>query len=180
MSSAKSRPAAPATSPTATTSKLSGRLVQAFARFLPGYLRWSHSHPGREGLSYPRFRLLGVLHCRGPRIMSELSGELGVTARNVTALVDALEAEKLVERRPHPTDRRATVVALTGRGARTCATFWEQNLGAMSELFEELSERDQKELLRLLERLMGGLRERGFLDELPAEEASGEGSETRA
>ena len=161
------------------TNKMSGRLVQAFARFLPGYLRWSHSHPGREGLSYPRFRLLGVLHCRGSRIMSELSGELGVTARNVTALVDALEAEKLVERQAHPTDRRATVIALTGRGARTCATFWEQNLGAMSELFEELPERDQKDLLRLLERLMGGLRERGFLDELPAAEASGEGSETR-
>ena len=39
----------------------------------------------------------------------------------MTALIDALEAEGLVRRAPHPTDRRATLVSLTKRGAAATA-----------------------------------------------------------
>lgn len=40
-----------------------------------------------------------TVHCDGARIMSSLSDGLGVTDRNVTALVDGLEREGLAERR---------------------------------------------------------------------------------
>ena len=39
-----------------------------------------------------------------------------MTARNVTGLIDALEHDGLVERLPHPSDRRATLVRLTVAG----------------------------------------------------------------
>ena len=95
------------------------RLVDEFAGFGPSYMKWVRSRLRDRGLTYARMRLIGALHCGGPRIMSSISDELGVTRRNVTALVDALEEEGLVRRQPHPTDRRATVIELTGEGERT-------------------------------------------------------------
>ncbi len=90
--------------------------------------------------------------------MSSLSGVLGVTPRNVTALVDALEEEGLVRRRPHPTDRRATIIELTGRGTETTGGMYDEHRKAVGELFEELSGDEQRELLRLLGTLREALR----------------------
>src|ERR1700683_4595794 len=88
-------------------------LAHRFELFGQIFRRWLHSHTENGGVTPARLRLLGALHCMGPQIMTNLGDQLGVTARNVTALVDALESEGLVRRTPHPTDRRATVIELT-------------------------------------------------------------------
>ena len=88
------------------------RLVELLWSFAPAYQRWSESLLVEKGLSPQRLRILGSIHERGPRIMSELKKELGVTATNVTALVDSLEKDGLVVRTRHPTDRRAEVVKM--------------------------------------------------------------------
>ena len=44
---------------------------------------------------------------------------LSVTKRNITTLVDGLEGDGLAMRRPHPTDRRSKLVALTKDGEAT-------------------------------------------------------------
>lgn len=54
-----------------------------------------------------------------PRPMKALSGELRCDASYVTSLVDGLEERGFVERRAHPSDRRAKVVVLTAVGERT-------------------------------------------------------------
>lgn len=141
--------------------ELSLRLVDEFAAFGPAYMKWVRSRMGDRGVSYARMRLLGALHCGGPRIMSGISDELGVTRRNVTALVDALEEEGLVRRLPHPTDRRATVVELTDEGGRTMDTLYDEHRGAVAELFDTLSEEDRRELARLVGLLRQGLRGEG-------------------
>ena len=46
----------------------------------------------------------------------ELAAHLRVAPRSVTDVVDALEERGLVAREPDPTDRRATVLALTASG----------------------------------------------------------------
>src|SRR4028119_1957619 len=80
---------------------LSLRLVDEFAAFGPAYMKWVRSRMREPGVSYARMRLLGALHCGGPKIMSGISDELGVTRRNITALVDALGGGEL-GRRPAP------------------------------------------------------------------------------
>jgi DNA-binding MarR family transcriptional regulator len=107
-------------------------------------------------------RLLGALYCGGPQIMSSISDELGVTRRNVTALVDALEEEGLVRRKPHPTDRRATVIELTRKGEQTTDSMYDEHREAVAELFVRLSEEDQRELIRLLGLLREALRREGL------------------
>jgi DNA-binding MarR family transcriptional regulator len=69
------------------------------------------------GLSFGRIRALRRIG-RAPMTMGELASALGVDAPNVTQVVDELEALGLVERQPHPTDRRAKLVATTPRGAK--------------------------------------------------------------
>ena len=93
--------------------------------------------------------------------MSSISDELGVTRRNVTALVDALEEEGLVRRKPHPTDRRATVIELTEQGFETTSSMYERHRAAVAELFSDLSEEDRGELTRLLGSLREALRQEG-------------------
>ena len=45
-----------------------------------------------------------------------LADAIGVSPRNLTGLVDGLVQTGFVARRPHPGDRRATLVTLTERG----------------------------------------------------------------
>jgi DNA-binding MarR family transcriptional regulator len=69
-----------------------------------------------RGLTTARAGVLWALFHDGPMTQRALAGQLGVTPRNITGLLDALQADALVERNAHPTDRRATLVALTGKG----------------------------------------------------------------
>lgn len=71
------------------------------------------------GTTLPRFDLLAQLE-RNPDglTMRELSQRLMVTGGNVTGITDQLEAEGLVVREAHPTDRRSFTVKLTTTGRR--------------------------------------------------------------
>ena len=85
----------------------------------------------RDGLTGPRAHLLWELHHRGPTTQRALADALRVSARNVTGLVDGLVETGFVTREPHPTDRRATLVSFTERGAKTA--------GAMDRNHRELA-----------------------------------------
>ena len=71
------------------------------------------------GLTPARTHLLWEAHHSGPTTQQALARALQVSPRNVTGLVDALEAGGFVRRSPHPTDRRATLVTLTEQGTQT-------------------------------------------------------------
>lgn len=70
------------------------------------------------GITLPQFDLLAALDRAegGSLVMGELSRRLMVTNGNVTALVDRLVRDGLLERQVSPTDRRALVVRMTPRG----------------------------------------------------------------
>lgn len=92
---------------------LEERLWERFATFIPAYRRWVGARLKEYGIGYAWVRALGALHfSEGPVIMRNPDEKLGITPRNVTKLVDELEAEDLVRRLPHPSDQRATLVEL--------------------------------------------------------------------
>jgi DNA-binding MarR family transcriptional regulator len=67
----------------------------------------------------PRFDILAALdRADGGMMMSELSRALLVSNGNVTALVKALAAEGHVALRTSPSDKRASIVTLTGSGQK--------------------------------------------------------------
>ena len=69
------------------------------------------------GISFGRARAVRRL-ARGPMSMGELAAALGIDPPNATVLVDDLEAQGLVRRRPHPTDGRAKLVEATRKGKK--------------------------------------------------------------
>ena len=117
------------------------------------------NHVGTDGLNYPRLRLLELLHCWGPHMMRELADELGFSPRNMTAAVDALEIDGLVRRTAHPSDRRATLVELTKDGFQAAEQELAPRLDAISDLFNELTKAEQRQLACLLDRLAAALRQ---------------------
>ena len=78
------------------------------------------------GLTFARYEVLMLLlfSGRGSLPLSRIGERLQVHPASVTNAVDRLEATGLVERTPHPTDRRTTLAALTpaGRDLATKAT----------------------------------------------------------
>jgi DNA-binding MarR family transcriptional regulator len=67
------------------------------------------------GMSFGRAKALRRL-ARAPMAMGELASVLGIDKAYTTVIVDELEAQGLVQRRPHPTDRRAKLVEVTPKG----------------------------------------------------------------
>lgn len=133
-------------------------LVAAFTELGPAWVRWIQCCTPSTAVSYIRMRLLHVLECAGDRTMTELADALAVTPRRVTALVDALEADGLVERTPHPTDGRSTVVTLTSSGRKQQQVLWTERQREISRAFLDLSAEQQRQLLAITPVLTASLR----------------------
>src|SRR5262245_14130715 len=130
------------------------RLVEETAAFSQQFLRWIDDRAS-DGLTLPRLRLVDRLHGQGPAMMRTLADELGLSPRNMTALVDSLETEGLVARRPHPTDRRATMIELTTSGNEAAEAVLSPAMGAMSCLFTDLSPQEQEAFCATMSTLRG-------------------------
>ena len=128
------------------------------AAFVAAFERWSGRKAAGVGVSAPRMKLLYAIRCHGPRKMADLAEALDTTPRNVTAIVDALEAEGLVRRTPHATDRRVTLVELTCDRDRVAEQFGRYQ-GSVEELFANLDRTDGRTLLRLLAGLRTQMRD---------------------
>jgi len=110
----------------------------------------------REGFAttLPRFDLMAQLerHPEGLK-MNELSRLLMVTGGNVTAIVDQLEKEALVERLAEPADRRAFRIRLTRAGERSFGEMARAHEAWVVEMLAGLSRREHEALLKLLAKL---------------------------
>jgi DNA-binding MarR family transcriptional regulator len=95
-------------------------------------------------------RALRMLRRHGVMRLSELSDRLRIAPRSATEVVDALESRGLVQRRPDPGDRRATLVEVTDGGASVL----DAVRGTEAErVFGRLSQTDRAHLARLLGKL---------------------------
>ena len=71
------------------------------------------------GIDGRELAVLNALADQDPLSQQETARRLGIDRTTMVALVDALEAKGLVQRRPHPDDRRKNLVELTGTGHDT-------------------------------------------------------------
>jgi len=74
-----------------------------------------------HGLNMTDYLLLMTLQLSetGTRLISSLARNLLVHATTATLATDRLEQRELLQRSPHPTDRRATCVSITDLGRET-------------------------------------------------------------
>src|SRR5438477_9606971 len=89
---------------------------------------------GEVGLGPPHAKALLSLTSDEPPPMGMLAEHLSCDASFITSIVDRLEEEGYVERRPSPVDRRGKTVVITKAGQRAR----ERLGGAMCEPPQEL------------------------------------------
>jgi DNA-binding MarR family transcriptional regulator len=132
-----------------TASRVIGRLFGLAPRLVELQGRGAHEF----GMSYARGRVVAALHASGPVVMRALSQAVGVSPRTITGLIDSLEADGWVERRAHPTDRRATIVALTPAAEKAFARLLQGYIGLSEDLLSGVPEADQQCALAVLDHI---------------------------
>ncbi|MGW7454517.1 MarR family winged helix-turn-helix transcriptional regulator [Streptomyces sp. NPDC054787] len=85
----------------------------------------------------------------GPMTMRELADRMSCEPSNTTFVVDKLEKQSLIERHPHPTDRRAKRLVLTPEGTALRTRLLE--LLAADSPLSGLTPQEQRVLHGLLE-----------------------------
>jgi DNA-binding MarR family transcriptional regulator len=107
----------------------------------------------------PRFDVLAALDAAGKDLtMGALSARLMVTSGNVTGLINGMEKDGLVLRRPHPADRRSTLIGMTEAGRALFARMAPQHAGWIEETMAALDRAEAAELWAALGRLKASVR----------------------
>jgi DNA-binding MarR family transcriptional regulator len=104
-------------------------------------------------LQPPLFRVLNVVDAAEGESQQAIGEAIGAPASRMVAIVDELERRGLVERRPHPSDRRVRALHLTGEGRRLLARGRKIAAEHEEELARGLSDSERKRLTLLLQKL---------------------------
>ena len=106
-------------------------------------------------MSSARLSALSVVVYRGPITLGELAAAEGVRSATMTGIVNGLETDGLVRRRPHTTDGRAVLIDATARGRRLLEQARARRIDLVASRLEDLSEADLGLLWRAAELLEG-------------------------
>lgn len=122
------------------------------------FMRLSKRCIGDQKLSMPRVKVLLALADNRLRLgdhlrMRDLAVELGVTPRNITTIVDGLQREGLLARRPSPQDRRAIWLELTPLGLSHIEQVHQLEQDISSRFFEPLDGESRRQLAMILKKL---------------------------
>jgi len=104
-------------------------------------------------LPLAQLRVCSIL-CGGPRSMSALSRELGVSLSAMTRIADRLECARLVKRVAEGDDRRIRHLQLTPRGEKIMRQRDEARVRSVSAMLAHLPQKRRKEVRSALETLM--------------------------
>ena len=125
-------------------------------RLEPGY--------GEHGLNRGEFDVLATLRRSGVAqglTPTALYGALMVSSGGMTNRIDRLERLGLVARRPHPDDRRGTLVALTPAGLALIDRLVDRHVAVQRAILAPLTPDEQDQLSALLGKLLDGLEPEG-------------------
>ena len=105
------------------------------------------------GLCLTDFAALEALLQKGPLTITQIQEKVRLASGSMTAAVDRLEKLGLVVRKARPSDRRARVLELTGKGKRLAASCFEKHAKDLEALMSPLSEKEMEELYGSLKKL---------------------------
>jgi DNA-binding MarR family transcriptional regulator len=114
-------------------------------------LRRASEQDRTAGLSAARLSTLSAVVYRGPLTLGKLAAAEAVRSATMSGIVNGLEAEGLVRRRPHTRDGRAVLIEATAKGRRMLGRARAQRVDLVAAKLEGVSERDLDLLWRAAE-----------------------------
>lgn len=100
-------------------------------------LRFVHAHPGSRGV--------------------DIAEALSVAPTTLQSSIDRLIRTGLVDRRPHPTSKRAKAYVLTEEGGKIRDAIHRQDISNMQSVLDALTKAEQKTVIELLEKVASRL-----------------------
>jgi DNA-binding MarR family transcriptional regulator len=110
------------------------------------------SHPAMD-LPVAQLRVCTILQA-GPRAMSAISEELGISISAITQIADRLERAGFVERVTEPDDRRMKRLQLTPHGAEVMRSRREQRVRRVADALAQLPPAAREAVLAALQALV--------------------------
>ena len=105
------------------------------------------------GLTTRMWGALNVIKAESTITQHALGRSIGMDPSTMVSTIDELESRGLVERRPHPSDRRAHALHITEDGLRTLAKGRELARRAQEDLLAPLNAEERRTLHDLLLRV---------------------------
>jgi len=110
-----------------------------------------------KGLTLARARTLFALSRRGSLTQKELAEELEIETPTLVRLLDAMEKQKLIERRSDEIDRRAKRIHMTPAGLQTFEDVDAQAKAMRAEIALDISTDEIRVALNVVRRLTANL-----------------------
>src|SRR5207253_191486 len=144
-----------------TRSKLNMDRLRTFGFLLKDatrlYVQRFEQRARRFGVTLPQCKALGYLSKNEAISQVRLAELADIDPMTLVRILDRMEADGLVERRPDPSDRRARRLYLTNKAAPFLDTIWHLAGLTRAEAFEGISKREREVFIGILERIHANL-----------------------
>jgi DNA-binding MarR family transcriptional regulator len=108
---------------------------------------------GPWGITPPRFSAMTLIFHNGGLKLTELARAMGIARSGAVEVVNSLEKLGYVSRAASTSDKRAHALALTPEGEKALGAITDVTRQHDARISSSLSEQEQSELLRLLDKL---------------------------
>lgn len=129
------------------------KLNQTLTEFYDKMSSWEQSVVKGTGYSLAQIHTIEVLGGHGALRMKELAEKLGITTGTLTVQIEKLVKAELIERCPHPEDRRAIVVKLTPAGEEIHRHHNQLHLDLVQDLTRNIDPDHQTILFACLQKM---------------------------
>lgn len=132
------------------------RLASAFRIAVMRLTRRMRSERSDDTLGLSRLSALSTLFGSGPLSPTALAERERIQAPSMTRIITTLEERGLVERAPHPSDRRQSLIAITEAGRSIVQEDRRRRTAWLTQRIERLSPAERRriaEVLPILERI---------------------------
>ena len=115
---------------------------------------WEHAVVKESGLTPAQMHAIEIMGHQESLRMKELAQKLGVTTGTLTVMIDRLEQNDLILRKPNENDRRSIVLVLTKKGQKYFKEHHKLHLELTSEITSSLNEDETKQFYTFIEKLV--------------------------
>ncbi|AYG64767.1 MULTISPECIES: MarR family transcriptional regulator [unclassified Rhizobium] len=131
---------------------LASQMAKGFARSL-------HQRAAKLGFSPGQFPILLELWSEDGLTQKQLLERVDIEQATMANTLSRMERDGLVERRPHPSDKRAQLIFLTSRAAAMEAEAIEAAMAADKDLLKDFRHFERELLLEYIRRVLDNARQ---------------------
>lgn len=128
-------------------------VMRALVRAYQGFAAYDAAGHRAAGLTSPQADVLFALGNTEGLTFKEIGEKTLITKGTLTGVIDRLEDKQLVQRIPDPSDKRCTLVQLTGKGTQLFQKHFPRHICYLKKRFDQLSPSDKRAATHLLKKI---------------------------